>query len=153
VGRDVLAAAVQQWEDAAGVDILDDGTWTSSALVADVVTSDDVNEIYFGAIDDPGVIAVTITWGFYNGPPRFRELVEFDMVFDNVDFTWSTSPDPADGAMDFENIAQHELGHAIGLSHPDATCTEETMYASAASEETIKRTLALGDINGASKLY
>jgi len=55
--------------------------------------------------------------------------------------------------MDFENIATHELGHAIGLGHPSSTCTEETMYAFASLGETKKRDLNAGDVQGIDGLY
>ena len=55
--------------------------------------------------------------------------------------------------MDFENIAQHELGHAFGLGHPSDTCTEETMYRFASNGETKKRDLYDGDIAGIKALY
>ena len=55
--------------------------------------------------------------------------------------------------MDFENIATHELGHAMGMAHPADSCTEETMYRFASSGETKKRTLNAGDIAGIKGLY
>ncbi len=62
--------------------------------------------------------------------------------------------DPGDPTMmDYQNIATHEFGHAVGLGHPEDTCTEETMYAFAAFNETKKRTLEAGDIAGVNDLY
>ncbi len=98
------------------------------------------------------MIGVTIVWGFFRGAPRNRELVEWDMVFDDDHFEWGF--DVADPTkMDFENIATHEIGHAAGMGHPDSTCTEETMYAFADFGETKKRDLNAGDIAGISELY
>ncbi|MEK6868829.1 MAG: matrixin family metalloprotease, partial [Nanoarchaeota archaeon] len=57
------------------------------------------------------------------------------------------------GKMDFENIATHELGHSVGMGHPDSTCTEETMYAYADYGETKKRDLNTGDTAGINSLY
>ena len=119
---------------------------------ADTVQPDDKNEVMFTAIDDPGVIAVTIAWGIFSGSPRFRELVEWDQVYDDVDFAWGDA-DTNTSAMDMLNIAVHEVGHAAGLSHPDITCTEETMYAYASEGETMKRDLNPGDITGIRALY
>jgi hypothetical protein len=73
------------------------------------------------------------------------------MVFDQDDFAWSA--DGAAGAMDFENIATHELGHSVGLGHPANTCLEETMYAYADFGETEKRDLNAGDIAGVNSMY
>ncbi len=113
---------------------------------------DDKNEVMFRVIEDPGVIAVTITWGVFSGAPRFRELVEWDQVYDDRDFVWGDA-DANINVMDLLNIAVHEVGHAAGLSHPDLTCTDETMYAYATEGETKKRDLNDGDIAGIQELY
>ncbi len=146
----LLANDVGTWESAAGADILGNGT-VDRSYDADTSAVDDRNGAEFAPISDEGVIAVTYTWGIFGGPPSGRALVEWDMVFDSDSFSWATNGDP--GAMDFENIATHELGHAMGLGHPESTCTEETMYAFASLGETTKRTLNAGDIAGISGLY
>lgn len=147
-----LAADIAKWEVAAeGVDILGDGTQTTDTLVADTVAPDDVNEVYFGDIDSPGAIGVTIVWGIFRGRPTERMLVEWDQVYDQADFDWSDSGEA--GKMDFENIASHELGHAVGMGHPNDSCTEETMYRFAGPGETKKSTLEAGDIAGIKALY
>jgi Matrixin len=141
---------VGTWESAAGADILAGGSTDRSY---DAVTSavDGRNGAEFAPIADAGVIAATYAWGVFGGPPKDRELVEWDMVFDSDSFTWATDGSP--GAMDFRNIDTHELGHAMGLGHPSNTCTEETMYAFAALGETKKRDLNAGDIAGINGLY
>lgn len=120
---------------------------------ADTVAPDGKNEVYFGSISDPGAIAVTIVWGYFSGPTFARELLEFDMIFDDVDFRWGDAQ--ADSAvMDFQNIATHELGHAAGLGDLYTTsCTQETMYGYASEGEINKRDLNTGDITGIKKLY
>lgn len=148
---DNLALDMDEWESAANLQIFAGGSSTSDILVADEITPDGVNEVYFADIAGSGTIAVTITWGIFNGPPSQRELIEWDMVFDDVDFAWANDETPI--AMDFENIAQHELGHALGLGHPDDSCTDETMFRFASEGETQKRDLNAGDIAGALKLY
>lgn len=150
---DTTAAAIGEWEAAAGANILGNGSLTTDVLVADETTPDNVNEIYFGTIADPGVIAVTITWGYFGGSPKSRQLFEMDQVYDQADFTWNGDGNPLD--MDYENIAQHEIGHGIGMGHtPTSTaCQNETMYPYAANGETVKRDLGPGDIAGIDKLY
>jgi len=140
----------QEWEDAAGVNIIGNGSLTNATLVADQVSPDGFNEIYFGSIANPGVIAITITWGIYGGPPSGRKLVEMDQVF-NQDFTWNNDGSPND--MDYKNISAHEIGHGLGEGHPTDDCTEETMYRFASEGETKKRDLNAGDIAGISDLY
>ncbi len=168
-----LETAIDQWEFAAHpdpllkVEILESGTVATVPLIADVVAPDDANEFYFADINNDlvvqpdNVIAVTIVWGIFRGPPALRGLVEWDMVFDDVDFIWSIGDPPVSGKMDFANIATHEIGHAVGMDHTPAsdppelsdTCFDQTMYPFADVEEVKKRTLELGDINGIQKLY
>lgn len=146
-----LAADIAKWEGAANYDILG-GETVGFIDGADTGAPDGKNEVYFGAADDPNVIAVTVIWGIFGGAPQNRELVEWDMVFNQADFDWSASGDPA--KMDFENIATHELGHAVGLSDLYVSdCSLQTMYGYAADGETGKRTLENGDMIGISKLY
>ncbi len=165
--------AILEWEGNADpdpsliVEIIGDRRETGDTLTADVVAPDNDNEFYFADIDTDlvaqpeNVIAVTIVWGIFRGPPVLRGLVEWDMVFDDMDFTWSIGDTPASGEMDFANIATHEIGHAVGMDHTLAsdsptssdTCFEQTMYPFAASGETIKRDVAVGDINGIQELY
>lgn len=154
-----LIGNIDKWEDAAdgtvgdagAVDILGDGTITSDPLMADMTAPDARNEVYFGSIADPGVVGVTIVWGVFGGPPQGRELVEWDQVYDEADYPWSSSGEA--GKMDFENVSTHELGHAMGLDHPDDSCTEETMYRYTDYGETLRRSLNAGDIAGIDALY
>lgn len=156
---DNLKADILKWEDAAdgtvgsgaGINILGDGSTTGAVLVADTSSPDNQNEVYFGDVSSSGAIAVTIVWGIFGGPPSGRELVEWDQIYDEVDFNWSSTGEA--NKMDFENIASHELGHSVGMGHPSNTCTEETMYAFADFGETKKRDLNAGDIAGVSSLY
>lgn len=155
-----LTGDVAKWEDAAdgsvnsvqGANVLGVGSLTGNVLVADTVSPDNVNEVYFGDVSSSGAIAVTIVWGVFSGPTWNRRLVEWDMIFDETDFNWSSTGDLA--KMDFENIATHELGHAVGLADLyNSACAEETMYGYATNGETKKQTLNTGDIAGMNKLY
>ncbi len=149
--RSNLASNIDKWKTAAGVEILgNEGT--------EIVDRDNIgdingkNEVMFGDINYQGAIGVTIVWGYFSGNPAWRELVEWDMIFDDADFDWSDNGEP--GKMDFENIATHELGHAVGLDdlYKDE-CSEQTMYGWATEGETKKRTLEDGDIAGIRALY
>lgn len=154
-----LTANIAKWEDAtdgvingSGLDVLGQGATTSATLVADTSSPDNQNEVYFANVSSPGAIAVTIVWGIFSGPPFARELVEWDQVYDDMDFDWSSSAEA--GKMDFENIATHELGHSVGLADLyEQTCAEETMYGYADYGETKKRDLNAGDLTGMNKLY
>ena len=117
---------------------------------ADAISPDGKNEVEFQNLGATNTIAYTIVWGFFSGPPPFRELVEWDAVF-NSNYPWSLNGEA--GKMDYQNIATHEFGHSLGLGHPADRCTEETMYAFASSGETKKRSLEAGDIVGVNNLY
>ena len=148
---DNLAINIEKWEIAAGVNILGDEV-TGIVDGADMDSPDNKNEVYFADVDYEGAIAIAIVWGIFGGPPGRRELVEWDMIFDDVDFDWSATGES--GKMDFENIATHELGHSVGLDDLyDERSSEQTMYGYAGYGETKKRTLEDGDINGVYQLY
>jgi len=152
-------AALEKWEDAAdgvvgngsAVQIFGAGSSTDAVLVADTSSPDGKNEVYFADVSSTGAIAVTIVWGIFGGPPFGRKLVEWDQVYDDVDFNWSLTGET--GKMDFDNIATHENGHAAGMGHPDDSCAEETMYRFASFGEIKKQTLHNGDIAGINALY
>ncbi len=150
-----LANNMATWEDPDSDDIQDFdifGDVTDGVVDgADTISPDGKNEVYFADISTSGVIAVTITWYETRGPPQNRDIVEWDQIYDDADFEWSSAGEA--GKMDFANIATHELGHALGLSHPNETCTLETMYAFADDGETIKRDLHDGDIAGVNDMY
>jgi hypothetical protein len=147
-----LAKDIVKWENASGKEILGLGSLTSTTLSADYVSPDNKNEVYFADIADRNAIAITVVWGIFRGPPSGRELVEWDQVYDDVDFDWSSTG--VAGKMDFENIATHELGHSVGLGDLyEGKCSQETMYGYATEGETKKRSLESGDIAGVKELY
>ena len=149
-----IETAIFQWEFAAEKDILGEGS-VGEVFPSQIGTNNSLNEVMFGELDDPDVIAMTIVWGVWGGPPAGRKLVEWDMVFgpDSAWAWWYAVEPPDVTAMDFLNIATHEIGHAVGMDHPSDSCTEETMYAYADWRETKKRDLNAGDIAGIRKLY
>jgi len=116
----------------------------------DTDAPDGRNEILFGDYPEEGVIAVTVVWGYFSGPPSEREIIEFDIMFD-IDYLWGDA-DVDSGVMDLQNIATHELGHGIGLDDY-YQCELETMYGYSTYGETIKRDLYYGDIAGVQELY
>lgn len=155
-----LSANITKWEDAAdgyvgnnlGVDILGDGYLTAETLVADMTNPDGKNEVYFANVSDQNAIAITIVWGVFGGPTRSRVLTEWDQIYDDTDFDWSSSGEL--NKMDFESISTHELGHSVGMGDLyNSTCGQETMYGYAGNGETNKRDLNSGDIIGVNYLY
>jgi hypothetical protein len=150
--RTIIAKSIGKWESAAGVDILGDEDLEGIVDRANIGNLNEANEVIFGNVAYEGAIAVAIIWGVFGGPPPFRELVEWDQIYDQVDFDWST--DGTSNKMDFENIATHELGHSVGMGDLyDDKSSEQTMYGYAVNGETKKQTLEAGDINGIYQLY
>lgn len=148
--RDRLAVSAESWDAQVAFDVF--GNEAEGAVDASAIyTLNGKNEVLFADVASQGAIAVTIVWGIFYGSPSSRELVEWDMVFDDVDFDWSTAGEA--NKMDFWNIAAHEIGHAAGMGHPNDGCTEETMYRYANYGETKKRDLNAGDIAGIKALY
>lgn len=135
-------------------------TWdaaTSKELMNDVFTTDGTaaygvqnykNAIVFGNYPTAGVIAVTAVW-YSRATGR---IVEFDMMFD-TDYVWGDAT--VDSAkMDLQNIATHELGHAVGLADLyDGACSAVTMYGYSDYGDIQKRTLEAPDIKGLQTLY
>ncbi len=150
---DAMSKGVATWEASAGKDILGGGTLTDSTLVADETAPDGVNEVYFGTLDS-GTVAVTIVWGNFSGPPASRQLIEWDMVFNDAQPEAWGDATVSSGAWDVLDIATHELGHSAGLGDLYQTAaSEQTMYGYASPGETKKRSLESGDIAGIRALY
>jgi len=150
--RENIALDISKWETSADYYNILGEEVSGTVDGADLESPDNNNEVYFADVDYENAIAITIVWGIFGGPPPFRELVEWDMIFDDVDFDWSSSGEV--GKMDFENIATHELGHSVGLGDLyTSECSEQTMYGYATEGEIKKRTLEDGDIAGVRNLY
>ena len=151
-----LELGIIEWEFAARQNIIGPQSTTSEKLVADTDSPDGINEVYFADVEYPGAIGVTICWGIFRGPSAWKELVEWDQIYDDFDFDWSIDclSDDCDGKMDFPNIAIHELGHSVGLLDLyTEECSQQTMFGYADYGETNKRTLEDGDSRGISELY
>ncbi len=146
-----LGVPVATWEFNSDIDIF--GQKVGGSMPEFTGVLDEINTAQFGPYNNPNVIAVTVVWGVFGGPPRNRHLVEWDLLM-NDSFTWGDASKKVDeGKMDIENIAAHELGHAAGLGHPPDECTKETMYRFASAGEINKRSLEDGDRAGILKLY
>ena len=161
-----LSGSITDWENVADKNILGNGQETTEELIFDwTFPTDGVNEVFFTDIEElagvTGAIAGTGVW--VRTPPSGNTIIfEWDQIYDDTHFDWSLDApnddtgDPVidpDPQMDFKNIAMHEIGHAMGMGHPDNSCTEETMYYRAGAEEDKKRTLEEGDMVGIQILY
>ena len=153
----VIELSAEEWDDGAysgwdGVPVdLFDGYSIVYDATFDTDKPDGRNEVLFGDYPQENVIAVTVIWGYFRGPPSQREIIEFDIMFD-TDYTWSLSGES--DKMDLQNIATHELGHGAGLDDLyDTVASEETMYGYSYNGDIKKRDLYFGDIAGIKELY
>ena len=142
-----ISAAAGEWDEHADVDIF--GSY--STAFGDTTTYNDqnfVNAISFGDYySNPDIIGACMIW--YS--PATKTIVEFDIIFE-TNYTWGVSG--AEILMDLQNIATHELGHAVGLADIYETeCAAVTMYGYSSYGETDKSSLELPDITGIKQLY
>jgi hypothetical protein len=143
-----ISDAVAEWEKYAG-DVIGEMS-VDYDMEYDGDNWDDLNSYSFGSYPDSNVIAVATVWGYFTGRPSWREIVEYDILF-NDQFVWGLGED---GDMDVQNIATHELGHGLGMADLyDTSCSLETMYGYSDYGETKKRDLNTGDITGLQELY
>lgn len=97
------------------------------------------------ASHDSRVIGLTtISWNDLDG-----RLLDADIEFNGEYFTFAT--DGFSGNMDLQNTATHEIGHVLGLD--ESTVLGATMYPTADTGDTDKRTLSEDDIAGICELY
>lgn len=141
-----LQTSAETWDAATSNELFNNAYSTDYS--ATYGSLDGKNAIAFGAYTDNSAIAVTSVW--YN---RFtKRIVEFDQIY-NTNFTWGDAAVDS-SVMDFQNIATHELGHAVGLSDIyTSACGTVTMYGYGTEGETQKRTLEAPDIQGLQKMY
>lgn len=151
---EVVAAmdtGIAQWEMHSVPHIFGAGS-TNTGITYDGDHYDGVNSASFGNYPDSRVIAITTIWGFFGGAPQTRELVEWDMLF-NERFRWGNAETDLT-VMDLRNIATHELGHSAGMDDIYTTsCNQETMYGYSEAGDMLKRDLNAGDIKGIQALY
>lgn len=111
-----------------------------------------VNELVFastiyGKDFEEKTLAVTTTWRVGN------ERTEGDIIFNSAR-TWdSYSGSLRSGAYDLHRVALHELGHHLGLDHPDEAVPPQTVSAVMNSRISTLDTLTMDDITGAQNLY
>ena len=105
------------------------------------------------------ILAVTCSWFGGGTTGGFSNASEFDM---QISPSWPWTVSTSGVQVDLQSVVTHELGHALGLQHPDngsgtqggvpGPHPEDVMY-STYSAGTIKRTLAADDIAGEMAIY
>lgn len=146
-----VAKGVIEWERYGGSNIFGLGNSDPTATIG--ANNDSKNVVSFGPYPNNDAIAITTVWGYFSGDPTLREIVEWDMQFNNY-YQFGDASVNGSAVMDLQNVATHELGHGAGMADLySGGCSVETMYGYSAYGEIIKRDLSNGDIQGIRKLY
>lgn len=104
------------------------------------------NEVFFRPDTGSGAIATTYWWT--DGSNR---LVDADIVLYDGSYTFFTGTTGCSGGYYLEDVAIHEFGHALGISHSEVA--EATMVSGTGPCNTQKRSLALDDVAAIEALY
>lgn len=119
------------------------GTATQNNRVNELVFDSTV----FGKDFEANTLAVTTVWTAGN------TRTEGDIVFNSA-HTWDSYRGNARaGSVDIQRVALHELGHLLGLDHPDEAGQTPSPAPIMNSRIGNRDTLAADDITGAQKLY
>ena len=143
---EVITNSAKTWDDKTSFALF---SYTSATTDEPYQVYDETNTIAFGDLGNTGIIAQTTWWYSRAG----KAILEFDMCF-NTQFKWSASGESVADAMDIQNIATHEFGHAVGLADIyNSNYDYVTMYGYSSYGDIEKISLDGWDIAGLQKIY
>jgi hypothetical protein len=122
---DALTAAATTWDAGGSPFHFTGGTTTAAGTDGCGLNRDGANVVGWSP-QAGATLGVTCLWSKTSGGKVY--FVEFDMEFD-PNWKWTTSTDGV--KTDFQSVALHEFGHALGVSHAQRQkCPGPTMCAS-----------------------
>ncbi|MBV8981045.1 MAG: matrixin family metalloprotease [Acidimicrobiia bacterium] len=141
-----LQGALDAW---AGADARAPRLTATTGSTTTSPVADHQDEAMFGALGST-TLSETFTWTWSDGD------VESDIVL-NASAAWFQAPSEGSGcyqvaAYDVQDVLAHETGHLYGLGHAPNS-PYNTMYPTATTGETYKRSLASGDSLGINSIY
>jgi hypothetical protein len=122
--------------------------------------------VFFQETPNYAAAKIKFTWKYIDGPLKqlgyttfsyrtdTKALISATITLDSGDKYFVSPTERCGGSgtlFDVQNIAAHEIGHAINLGHVSDKL--QSMYSTSLAGETLKRTLGNGDIKGISNLY
>ena len=141
-----ISVSAETWDDSTSSELFNNAY--SLNYSASYGIQDYKNSIDFADYPNDEVIAVTSVWCTRVG----KQIVEFDQRY-NTRFSWGDATINS-SKMDLQNIAVHELGHAVGLDDIyTSTCSSVTMFGYSTEGDISKRTLEQPDITGLQSMY
>jgi hypothetical protein len=161
--RDIIAASFQTWEnvrcdgEAVGLDIRARSATTTLEVGPETAEPNENVIVHFDAQawseEDLPARAFAITAVWFNS--KNGDILGADMMFNGgMDPFGECSPEGCKAGepnTDLRNVATHEAGHFLGLSHSDVP--NSTMWCDADPQETSKRSLSPDDILGLCDVY
>jgi hypothetical protein len=149
-----FTAAMDEW-NAVIANVQLAGTAAAEGVGGD---NNDINEAFFaadtfGRAFGESTIAVTTTIRTAAVQPdgSYRRL-ESDIVFNSAR-AWDSYRGPLRASTEFRRVALHELGHSLGLAHPDEATPPQSVSAVMNSRTSSVDSLRQDDILGAQELY
>ena len=141
-----LQAGMDVWNTQAGTSF----RYQYGGTASDTSTRyDNRNVVFFRNSTNGGAIATTYSWWDSNNRMLDADIVVWDGGFRF--FTGTSGCGTYANAAYLEDVATHEFGHALGLSH--SSSSGATMRSGYSYCSQTQRTLASDDINGAKALY